>query len=68
MVDNPCFDSARVVELVDTPVLGAGAFGIRVQVPSLAILGAVKCCIRSIVEYLMKAPLREGFFSVFPVG
>ena len=27
---------ARVVELVDTPDLGSGAIGVRVQVPSLA--------------------------------
>ena len=29
---------ARVVKLADTPDLGSGALGVRVQVPSLAIL------------------------------
>ena len=33
----PRNDSARVVKLVDTPDLGSGAVGIRVQVPSLAV-------------------------------
>ena len=31
-----CFLQARVVELADTPDLGSGAAGLRVQVPSLA--------------------------------
>ena len=38
---------ARVVELVDTLVLGTSTFGVRVRVPSLAI---VTCESSSVVE------------------
>jgi hypothetical protein len=35
-IEEPVGSFARVVELADTPDLGSGAAGLRVQVPSLA--------------------------------
>lgn|GEM_PF-2645172 len=62
----PVSISARVVELVDTPALGAGAFGgIRVQVPSLVIGGAVEGCLHNRRNRLCAGGLSGRRFSAF---
>ena len=53
-----------MVELVDTPVLGAGAFGIRVQVPSLAI-GSRRVSAHCRVRLCDNGLLFLGIFSIF---